>query len=101
MGTRLQLQELLRELPRVKKVYFQPPEGHLMEYPAIVYNHSETFKRHANNNPYLMKKGYMLTAMDKDPDSELFDAIEMLPLCTLDRAFSVGELNHKVYTIYF
>lgn len=98
---RLKLQELLKALPGVKGVYFQPPESIKMVYPAVVYNHSRTAKVHANNNPYQMERGYQLTVMDEDPDSPLFDAVEMLPKCTLDRAFAVGELNHKVFTIYF
>lgn len=101
MGKRLDLQKLLKALPGVQMVAFQAPENYKLVYPAIVYSHSTTAKVHANNNPYQMERGYQLTVMDEDPDSLLFDAVEMLPKCTLDRVFAVGELNHKVYTIYF
>jgi hypothetical protein len=101
MGTRLQLQALLKAIPGVKKVYFQAPGTEIMEYPCIVYEKSDTFKRHANNNPYLMESGYLLTVMDEDPDSPIFKAVDSLPKCRFDRAFGGDQLNHQVFEIYF
>lgn len=101
MGTRLQLQAMLKTLPGVKAVYFQAPGVEKMEYPCIVYEKSDTFKSHADNNPYRMENGYLLTVMDWDPDSPLFEAVDSLPKCRFDRAFASDQLNHQVFELYF
>lgn len=101
MGTRQQFQDLLSEIPEVKKAYFQPPEGYRMEYPCIVYSRDDTYKRHANNNPYIIVYRYLVTAIDKRPDSPIFRALELLPQSTFERAYAKGDLNHQVFEIYF
>lgn len=101
MGKRLDLHRILKNLPEVKQVYFQPPSSEKIEYPCIVYEHDRTYKVHANNMPYFSEPRYQLTAICKDPDSPIFDAIERLPKCAIERTFKRDQLNHKVYNIYF
>lgn len=101
MGTRLQFQQLLSEIPEVTKAYFQEPEGARMQYPCIVYHRDDTYKVFANNNPYIIVYRYLVTAMDKRPDSPIFRALELLPKSTFVRAYAKGDLNHQVFEIYF
>lgn len=101
MGTRQQFQDLLSSISGVQKAYFQPPEGYLMKYPCIVYSRDDTYKQFANNNPYIIVYRYLVTAIDRNPDSPIFRALELLPKSTFVRAYAKGDLNHQVFEIYF
>ncbi len=101
MGTRLQLHSLLKAIPDVKNAYFQGPGAEKMEYPCIVYSRDDTSKQHANNNPYRIVYRYDVIAIDQDPDSLIFRAIEMFPMCTFKRAYAKDQLNHQAFSIYF
>ena len=101
MGTRLDLQTLLENLLGTDNVYFQPPPGHLMSYPCIVYNRSNIRSDHADNSPYIHDKEYSLTVIDANPDSVIPDAISKLPRCSFDRHFVSENLNHDVFNILF
>jgi hypothetical protein len=99
MGTRLQLQTLLKTL--TDNVYFQPPSDHQMDYPCIRYRRDDARTTHADNLPYLYKKRYQITVIDLDPDSEIPDKVAKLPMCTFNRHYVVDNLNHDVFNIYF
>jgi len=83
------------------KTYFQPPDNTKMEYPCIVYSFSKLDIKHADNAPYTNKKGYQITVIDPNPDSEISDNVALLPSVSLDRVFVNDNLNHYVYTLYF
>jgi len=72
-----------------------------MEYPCIVYKRDDILKTYADDAPYNRTKRYLLTVIDKDPDSVIVEQISALPQCRFSRAFSVDNLNHDVFTIYF
>jgi hypothetical protein len=99
MASRLQLQELLEGL--TEYVYFQPPINIEMQYPCIRYARDNSRLEYADNKPYAHTKRYQVTVIDRNPDSELSDAVEGLPLCSFDRYFAVENLNHYVYTLFF
>lgn len=99
MGTRLQLSKILHTM--TPNVYFQPPESVKMKYDAIVYSRENDDSEFADNIPYKRTKRYQVTAIYKDPDSDLPDKIASLPLCTSSRFFTVDNLNHAVYNLYF
>lgn len=101
MGQRLELQALLEELMQGDKVYFQPPANVQLEFPCIIYQRDFARTEHANNRPYRYTKRYQLTFISQDPDHEITDEIAMLPLCTFERHFKAGNLNHDVFTIFF
>lgn len=82
-------------------VAFQPPDKTRLEYPCIVYSRDSTYKAHADNNPFIVRARYLVTVMDRDPDSPIFDAVESFPECTLNRVFESDQLNHRVFQIYF
>ncbi|UNI72579.1 MAG: tail completion protein [Chaetfec virus UA24_144] len=98
---RLELNSLFIGFLGSTNVYFQPPETIKMRYPCIVYQRQGFDTRYADNGPYTHKTRYQVTLIYKDPDSELPLKIAELPLCRHDRSFTVDNLYHDVYTLYF
>jgi hypothetical protein len=72
-----------------------------MTYPAITYKRDYEKVVFANNLPYSRSKRYLVTVIDRDPDSPIPDLIAGLPMCQFDRAFPTEGLNHSVYVLYF
>lgn len=101
MDQRLKLQALLEALLGTRNVYFQPPENISMQYPAIVYKRDNMWTEFAGNSPYAHKKRYMVTIIDRNPDSVIPDKVRMLPMCIFSRHFANEGLNHDVYNLYF
>ena len=104
MGQRLQLQALLETcFPDgiEPHVYFQQPNGLAMVYPCIVYRLSNEKVQHADNKPYMHKKRYQVTVIDRNPDSKIPDSIRDLPTCGFSRFYAAENLNHFVYDLYF
>jgi hypothetical protein len=99
MGQRSDLQELLLEL--CPNVYFQPPPSLAMQYPCVVYQRDYMLDEHADNETYVTFKRYQVTVLDRDPDSTIVDAVKRLALCTYDRFFTVNNLNHDVFKLFF
>lgn len=106
MGRRLEFQEVLQSLIGIrpdgkKNVYFQPPSSVKMNYPCIVYSLSRISVKKANNKLYGFIKGYMVTVIDPDPDGILSDKVLALPMSSFDRHFTMNNLNHDVYNVYY
>jgi hypothetical protein len=99
MARRLDLQALLEGF--VTHVYFQPPENIQMQYPCIVYHRDFAEVMFADNDPYRRVLRYMVTVIDRDPDSDIPDKVAELPMCSFNRFFSADGLNHDVYTLFF
>lgn len=101
MKTRLELQSVLEGILGSKNVYFQPPTGLSMKYPAIVYSRNRIDNRHANNGVYHQNNSYQVIVIDKNPDSEFVRTVSKLPMCNHDRHYTSDNLNHDVFTLYF
>ena len=101
MNRRLELHDILVGILGSKYVYFQPPESIKMTYPCIVYGRSSADTKYANNKIYQSKKRYTVTVIDKNPDSDIPDKLEQLPLCKLDRHYATDNLNHDAFTLYY
>jgi hypothetical protein len=99
MASRLDLQSLLEEI--TDDVYFQPPTNIQLSYPCIIYVRDGSDTKHADNRKYRRTKRYQVTVIDRNPDTDLSDKVEELPLCTFDRFFVADKLNHYVFTLYF
>ena len=97
---RLDLHALLKTLG-AQKVYFQPPNGLQMVYPCITYERDDVDTRYANNFPYTTDIRYMITVIDRDPDSAIVKQVALLPMSSFNRSFQADDLNHDVYTLYF
>ena len=101
MNSRIDLHEKLRIILGSNFVYFQPPESIKMTYPCIVYALDSVHTRHADDKPYLKSKRYILTIIDKDPDSIIPDKMLTLPMCGFNRMYTADNLNHWVFNLYF
>lgn len=101
MGSRLELHAVLVAELGSANVYFQPPSGHQIQYPCIIYHRNDIDTDFADNLPYTLTKQYSVTVVDADPDSDIPDKIAALPACTFNRAFKSNQLNHDVFTIFY
>ena len=99
MASRLELQALLEGI--TGRVYFQPPTNIQLQFPCIRYERSGSQSEHADNRPYLRTKQYEVTVIDLNPDSELPDLVEALPMSRFDRHFVADNLHHYVFNLFF
>lgn len=99
MAPRLELHELLESLS--EHVYFQPPTNIKVEYPCIVYKRDFAETKFADNVPYNHKLRYMVTVIDRDPDSDIPGKVAALPMSIYNRFFTADGLNHDVYNVFF
>lgn len=99
MAPRLQLHELLTSF--VDNVYFQPPVNITLEYPCIIYKRDYAETEFADNAPYNHVIRYMVTVIDRDPDSDIPSKVAAMPKCLFTRFFTVDNLNHDVYRVFY
>ena len=99
-----ELEAYLADHPEVtdpaEHVSFQPPEGTMMKYPHIVYSRDPAYKRHADNVRFVHRDKYVMTYIDRSPDSLVFDELEKRPLCSHTASFVEDGLNHYVFDLY-
>lgn len=99
--SRLKLHQILKDVSGLNHVYFQPAENLKLEYPCIIYKRDFADTKFADNVAYLRKKRYVVTVIDRDPDSDIPDKIAQLPMCLFDRFFVADNLNHDTFNIYY
>lgn len=99
MAPRQQLHDLLKAI--TDNVYFQPPENVSLDYPCIIYNRDFVETKFADNKPFNNTKRYMVTVIDRDPDSDIPDKVAELPMSTFNRFYVADGLNHDVYQVFF
>lgn len=98
---RLELHAILTNILESKNVYYQPPETIRMSYPSIVYKRDNIQNDFANNGVYSQHYVYEVTVIDEDPDSEIVDKVSKISTSNFERHFTVDNLNHDVFTIYY
>lgn len=102
MDRRQKLHLKLKETPGIKKVYFQPPTGKLMEYPCLRYNREDARLAKADNLTYRFTQRYTLTVITRDPDSPTAEyLVKNFPMCSIDRNYTADNLYHTVLTLYY
>lgn len=101
MGTTAQLKVILQELLGSTNVYIQPPTNTKMEYPCILVRRDSAATEFADNKPYAYAKRYLVTHIDRRPDSTVPDKIAKLPSCIFDRFYTADNLNHDVFKLFF
>ena len=101
MASRESLHEMLKEMLESSNVYYMPPEGEKMEYPAIRYSKSRIQSKHANDAKYSLTDCYELTVIAKRPDHPVIKKLLMLPYCSYDRHYVSDNLNHDTLTLYY
>jgi len=99
MGRRRKLQDLFLTL--TPNVYWEPPESVDLVYDCIIFQWNNSDTVFANNKPYHRTRRYQVQVITTDPDSDLPDKVEELPMCTSDRNFVVDGLHHYNYFIYY
>lgn len=98
---RLLLHDILTGIMGSNKVYFQPPTNLVMTYPCIRYERDQADTKFADNSPYRYTQRYKLTYISQTPDDAVKNSIAHLPMCLFNRFYTVGNLNHDVFVIYF
>jgi len=104
MAPRLELQALLEELLGSRNVYFQPPPEYQIQYPCIVYERDVYLygtSKYADNILYGNRTRYLVTVIDRDPDSAIPSKVAALPMCSFNRFFASDNLNNDVYHLFF
>lgn len=101
MGLRTDFHDVLVDINGSDEVYFQPPANVRMVYPAIVYELSNLDSTHANNDPYRIAVAYLVTHIDRDPDSVVPMKLARLRTSNFSRRFVADGLNHTVFNIYY
>lgn len=101
MSNRTKLHNLLVEILESDNVYFQPPETVKLNYPAIIYGLDDIHSTYANGGVYTLNKRYMITLVDKDPDSDFVEKISRIPTCRLSRIYKADNLNHFTFSIIY
>jgi len=99
MASRLTLDQTLRGF--TNNVYYQPPTGTMMKYPAIRYRRNDIDIRHADNTSYNQTIGYEIIVIDRDPDSPITMEVAKLSGIRFVRNYQADGLNHDVFAIYW
>lgn len=102
MATRREeLQAKLEEILGSRSVYYQPPNGVKMDYPAIRYSLNDAHKTKADDMAYLIRREYQIIVIDRLPDNPAIAALLELPYCSYERHYESDNLNHDVLTLYY
>ena len=101
MADRKGLHNRLVEILGSRNVYFNPPETIKLQYPCIIYNLDNKELVKADNENYLKRNYYNVTLIHPDPVNIIQDMIMDLPYCKFTSFYSVDDLNHYRYQIYY
>lgn len=102
MSNRDEFDRKLRRVLGSNNTYFQPPESVRMSYPCFVYEISKDSELHADDTNYIVRDGYDVTAITKDPDVTYKKELKaVFPYCEWVRSFKSDNLNHSIYKIYY
>jgi len=106
MDRRLKFDEELREVQLLingyHHTYFEPPETVRMKYDAVIYQRQEFNVRRADNRSYLIRDGYLVTVISRDPETKLPQAIQdHFERCSPGRFFVRDNLYHFPFTIFY
>lgn len=98
---RLALHDELIDLLGSSNVYFQPPTSLTLSYPCITYKRDAVDSIYANDRRYMGMKRYLITIIDRDPDSHIPDKMFEFPYCSFETNYAVDGLNHDIYSLYY
>lgn len=100
MDDRLELHSKL--LLFIPNVYFQPPSNIQMVYPCITYSKIQKLNKFGNDARYLSKQGYRIMVIERDPDSNIADNIEVFfQTCSIGQYYTVDNLHHTTIELYY
>lgn len=99
MADRMILHSRLVSVLGSKHVYFQPSPSVKLLYPCIVYKFNGTNSQHADDLKYRTNERYIVTIIDRNPDSDIRRRLEKLPYVRHERSYTADNLYHNVYEI--
>ena len=82
-------------------VKYQPGPSVTLSYPAIVYKLNDIPSNFADNLPYHWDHKYEVQVIDRKADSKLRERIVGLPMCKFRNAYTIDNLYHFVFEIYY
>lgn len=98
---RVNLHRELESILGSKNVYYDPPESFKLKYPCIVYYLENLLDTPADNIAYRRMRRYNMTYITTDSEDPIAERLADLRYCRLNRPFSVSDLFHFAYTIYY
>lgn len=101
MDRRLELHKKFLAIKGVKNAYFNSDSNVRMVYPCIRYERSGEQVEHASNGRFITRDRYIVTAIDRDPESSIFRALEAFPYYSFNRFYTADGLAHFVCSIYY
>lgn len=100
-NNQIELQTLLENIMGSRNVYFQPPTNLMMNYPCIVYHLDYSDNDYADNGPYRRQWRYLVTLVAHDPNHPAREVLADLPMCRFSRFYTLNNLNHTAFNLYF
>lgn len=113
MGSRLELQEKLKQFVGNGNVYFEPPEGYKMSFPCIVYKLSGADVLRANDTIHRFVKRYSVTYISTDVDEGeswrpsakegglIENFLRTFEHSSFERPFKSDNKMHFVFSLYY
>lgn len=102
MDRRLELQSKLEKLNNVNKVYYQPPNSVMLQYPCIIYNDQVGKTIKASDGLYGYTDSYELMYISKKSNKQIvYDLLSTFKYIKFDRTYVYDGLYHYVFTIYY
>ena len=96
------LHRSLMKIPKVRKVYFQPPSKEKIIYPCIIYQINTNDLKYSNDDIYLNKLIFAATVIDYDVESKIPDLLlynRDVYYANFDRYYTADNLNHWVFDL--
>ena len=83
-------------------VYYQPPSGHKIEYPCIIYQRANYDTDYADNEIYRNHTHYTVTLISNDADNDsIIEQLQSIRYCSFDRRFISDNYYHDVFDLYY
>lgn len=98
---RLSLHTTLINILGSENVYFQPPPSLQLKYPCVIYKLDGVKVSHANDKNYLNTKRYLVTVVDRNPDTQTYERVLDLPHSSLETVLVKDNLNQYVCSLYW
>lgn len=101
MDKRLKLDQILKQIPNIKNVYFATETKSNMKYPCIRYELSRRNYINADDTKYITFSNYTVFYITRNPSDSIpvIKYMEDLPRCVFDRSYVNDGLYHYIFSI--
>lgn len=93
------LSKVLKAILGSNYVYNSPPTR--LQYPCIIYELSDIAVEHADNKKYIKYDRYEIKYIRSKDDKEVISKILDLPTCSFDQEFTLNNLKHTIFRLYW